>query len=63
MRPRIAETESSGLFFSGEFGWRVDNRPQRISVFPGVSPGGVVNAPELVAGRWRHSRVQFHAAI
>ena len=35
MRPRVTETESSGLLFSGEFGWRFDDRPERVAVFPG----------------------------
>ena len=62
VRPRVAEAKSGGFLFGSEFGRRLDDRPKRVAVFPGVFPVGVVNAPELMAGLRSHNRVQSHAA-
>ena len=59
MRPRLAESESRGGFLGGEFGGGFDNRAERIAHDAGIFPVGVVDAPELVAGRY--SRARAHA--
>lgn len=56
MCPGFAEAESRGGFLGGKLGWRFNNRAQWIAHHAGVFPVGVVDAPELVAGRYSRSR-------
>jgi len=51
MRPGFAEAESRSGFLGGELVRGFDNRAQWITHHAGVFPVGVVDAPELVAGR------------
>lgn len=61
LRRWFAETQMCGEFFSGDFRAGFDDHSQRITLFAGVFPVGVVNAPKPVARLWRQSWRPVHA--
>ena len=58
----FAETQMCGEVFSGDFRAGFDDHSQRITLFAGVFPVGVVNAPKPVTRLRRQSWRPVHAA-
>ena len=52
--PGRFKSEFAGSFFGGLFGGGFNDGAQRIAQFAGVLTVGVIDAPQLLTGRWRH---------